>query len=161
MRATVRQIATAAGVSHVTVSHVLRGAEKCSSAETRDRILEVAQRLNYIPVKPPSSQNHHIKTGMVTLVPEHWGIENHEFDLLTHQGVVRGAREHGYDVITMVNRDTEHWERPEVRYLDRRSDGFIFAVSTRGLWESALLHHGHPEFSNRERGDRAHCRRNG
>lgn len=139
MRPTIRQIAQEAGVSHVTVSHVLRGVESRTSPETRAKVLEVSQRLNYIPVKPPTSQNHHINTGMVTLVPEHPDIENHELDLFTYQGVVRGAREHDYDVISMVGKYfANDWDRVKVRYLDRRSDGFIFAITNQGLWENAL-----------------------
>jgi DNA-binding LacI/PurR family transcriptional regulator len=148
MRPTIRQIAQEAGVSHVTVSHVLRGVENRTSPETRAKVLEVTQRLNYLPVKPPTSQNHHINTGMVTLVPEHPDIENHELDLFTYQGMVRGAREHGYDVITMVGKDyADEWERLKARYLDRRSDGFIFAITNQGVWENALevvAEHGIP-----------------
>ena len=105
MRATIRTIAEEAGVSHVTVSHVLRGVGSRASEETRGRVLEAARRLNYIPVKPPTAQNHHIATQVVTFVPEHHDDAYYELDLFTFQGLVDGAREHGYDVLMMVRHE--------------------------------------------------------
>lgn len=139
MRATIRQVADKAGVSRATVSNVLRGVESRASEETRNRVLEAAQHLQYLPVRPPTAQNRHIETRIVTLVPEHPDITHHELDLYTYEGIVEGARKHGYDVLTMVRSDDE-WGlgREEIRYLDRRSDGFIFAVSLSGPWESAV-----------------------
>jgi DNA-binding LacI/PurR family transcriptional regulator len=139
MRATIRQVADKAGVSRATVSNVLRGVESRASQETRNRVLEAAQHLQYLPVRPPTAQNRHIETRIVTLVPEHHDITHHELDLYTYEGVVEGARKHGFDVLTMV-RDDDEWGlgREEIRYLDRRSDGFIFAVSLSGQWESAV-----------------------
>jgi LacI family transcriptional regulator len=148
MRATIRRVAEEAGVSAVTVSNVLRGIDSRASAQTRERVLEAAQRLNYLPVGPPTSQNRVNETRIVTLVPEHLDLTHYELDLFTYEGIIEGARKHGYDVLTMVR--TEHdrvLEREEMRFLDRRSDGFIFAVSTRGRWEASLdivARHGIP-----------------
>lgn len=139
MRATIRRVAEEAGVSAVTVSNVLRGIDSRASAETRERVLDAAQRLNYLPVSPPTSQNREAHTRIVTLVPEHPDLTHYELDLLTYEGIIEGARKHGYDVLTLVR--TEHdrvLEREETRFLDRRSDGFIFAVSTQGQWDRAL-----------------------
>lgn len=139
MRATIRRVAEEAGVSAVTVSNVLRGVGSRASTETRTRVLEAAQRLNYLPISPPASQNRAMDTRIITLVPEHLDLTHHELDLFTYEGIVEGARTHGYDVLTLVR--TEHdkvLEREEMRFLDRRSDGFIFAVSTKGRWERAL-----------------------
>lgn len=49
-RATMRQIAAEAGISRTTVSFVLNGITGINiSADTRQRILDIARRLNYIP----------------------------------------------------------------------------------------------------------------
>ncbi len=138
MRATLSRVAQQAGVSKVTVSNVLRGVENRASAETRDRVLEAARSLNYLPVNPPSSQNRHIETRIVTMVPEYRDIRHSELDLFTYEGIVEGAREHGYDVLTMVRNEREQSPRREkLRYLDRRSDGFIF-ISAIGQWIRAF-----------------------
>ena len=139
MRATIRQIAQEAGVSHVTVSHVLRGIESRTSVETRMRVLEAAQKLNYIPVKPPTTQNYHVETRVVTLVPEHHDARYEELDFFTYQGVIEGARRHCYSVLTMVRSE----EKPcdgggALPFLDRASDGFIFTVSLQEHWAPVL-----------------------
>jgi LacI family transcriptional regulator, gluconate utilization system Gnt-I transcriptional repressor len=48
MKANLEDIAKASGVSKMTVSRVLRGASGFSD-DTRDRVLEAARRLNYVP----------------------------------------------------------------------------------------------------------------
>jgi len=139
MRATIRQIARESGVSHVTVSHVLRGVESRTSPETRERVLEAAQKLNYIPVKPPTTQNYHVETRVVTLVPEHHDVRHFDLDLFTYQGIIEGARQHGYSVLTMVRREADRGKGCEsLRFLDRSSDGFIFTVSLQEQWARVL-----------------------
>ena len=138
MRATLTRVAEHAGVSKVTVSNVLRGVENRASAETRDRVLEAARTLNYLPVNPPSVQNRPMETRIVTLVPEYRDATHLDLDLFTYEGIVEGARQHGYDILTMVRNEREQSLRLEkLRYLDRRSDGFIF-VSAIGQWVRAF-----------------------
>ena len=139
MRATIRQIAAEAGVSNVTVSNVLRGLESRAAPETRARVLAAARKLNYIPVKPPTAQNRHVETRVVTLVPEHHDVRHYDLDLFTYQGVIEGARHHGYSVLTMVQREEERENgRESLRFLDRSSDGFIFTVSLEEQWARVL-----------------------
>lgn len=139
MRATIRQIAEEAGVSNVTVSNVLRGIESRAAPETRERVFRAAQKLNYIPVKPPTTQNYHVETRVVTLVPEHHDTRHYDLDLFTYQGVIEGAREHGYSVLTMVRREESVALGCEsLRFLDRSSDGFIFTVSLQEQWSRVL-----------------------
>lgn len=138
MRSTIRDVAEQAGVSTATVSLVLRGIDGRTAPETRERVLQAAQRLNYLPVKPPTSQNRPLETNIVTLVPEHRDMENHDLDMFTYQGIISVARNHSYDVLTLVGQENKGVEPLKSRYLDRRSDGFIFAISHEGPWEKAL-----------------------
>lgn len=139
MRSTIRDVAEEAGVSIATVSMVLRGIGGRTTEETREKVLKAARGLNYTPVKPPTSQNRPLETHIVTLVPEHQDMENHDLHLLTYRGVVSVARHYGYDVLTSVGEEAQQYTEAErSRYLDRRSDGFIFAVSYQGPWENAL-----------------------
>jgi DNA-binding LacI/PurR family transcriptional regulator len=138
MRSTIRNVAEEAEVSIATVSMVLRGGGR-TSEETRARVLRAARHLSYTPVKPPTSQNRPIDTHIVTLVPEHEDMENHDLHILTYRGVVSVARQYSYDVLTSVGQEAHRYaEQETIRYLDRRSDGFIFVVSNQGPWENAL-----------------------
>ena len=47
-KATIRDVAAAAGVSVATVSYVLNGKKKVSE-QTRNEVLEVIRRLDYVP----------------------------------------------------------------------------------------------------------------
>jgi DNA-binding LacI/PurR family transcriptional regulator len=139
MRATIRQVAELAQVSPVTVSNVLRGLDHRAAPETRQRVLDAARQLNYIPVQPPTVQNRRNETRIISLVFEHTDLTKHDIDLRTYDGIVEGARHHNYDLLTLL-REQPEWttEGDDVRFLDRRSDGFIFAVSMKGEWERAL-----------------------
>ncbi len=138
MRATIRQIALEAGVSNVTVSNVLRGLESRASPAVRARVLEAAQKLNYIPIKPPTTQNYQAQTRVVTLVPEHHDARHFDLDLFTYQGVIEGARRYGYSVLTMVREENQRGTCESLRFLDRSSDGFIFTVSLQEQWGRVL-----------------------
>lgn len=139
MRVTIRSVAEEAGVSAMTVSNVLRGQDSQMRDETRERVLEAAQRLNYLPVNPPTSQNRRVETRTLTLVPEHQEMKEHPLDLFTYEGVCEGARRHGFDVLTMLREGRDPvLKSDEVRFLDRRSDGFIFIASREGQWRRAL-----------------------
>jgi DNA-binding LacI/PurR family transcriptional regulator len=132
-------VAERAQVSPVTVSNVLRGIDSRASAETRERVLKAAREMNYIPVKPPSVQNRQMKTHIISLVFEHHNITHYDLDLFTYEGLSEGARKHGYDLLTLLRAGSEkELERQEVRYMDRRSDGFIFAISMKGQNDSGL-----------------------
>ena len=148
MRSTIRNVAEEAGVSTATVSLVLRGINDRTTPETRERVLRVAKRLNYLSVKPPTSQNRPLETRIVTLVPQHWEMEKHDLDMMTYQGIISSARHHGYDILTLVGQNpTGCAERGKSRYLDRHSDGFIFSISDQGAWEQDLqlvAEHGIP-----------------
>lgn len=126
-------------MSNVTVSNVLRGLESRASQETRERVLKAAEKLNYIPVKPPTTQNYHVETRVVTLVPEHHDVRHYDLDLFTYQGIIEGARHHGYSVLTMVRREEDQENgRDSLRFLDRSTDGFIFTVSLQEQWARVL-----------------------
>ena len=139
MRVTIRSVAEEAGVSAMTVSNVLRGQDARMGTETRRRVVEAAERLNYLPVNPPAAQNRLVETRIVTLVPEHHDMSEHPLDLLTYKGVVESARSYGYNVLTMLREGRDPVLKSDaIRFVDRRSDGFIFIASREGKWRRAL-----------------------
>ena len=130
MRATIREVATHARVSRMTVSNVLRGRDSEASPQTRERVLASVRALGYVPVTPPSKQRAHTPTRIIGLfyeevkLDEYWGFQ-------TSRGLHEGAIEHNYDLLTMLRSRSNHvMGEEELRFLDRRSDGFIFLAPT-------------------------------
>ena len=122
----------------MTVSRVMRGQNHKVSEQTRQRILAVVEELDYVPVRA-AMQNRHVETHVIGLVPYYVSFPNNQLDALTYEGVCNAAREDGYDLLIML-RDESDWmaNRQEVRFLDRRSDGFIFVSPGEGEWSAAL-----------------------
>jgi LacI family transcriptional regulator len=138
MRSTIRQVAARAKVSPMTVSHALNGRKQSMGAETYERVLEAVRELNYVPVRT-AAQNRHVETRAIGVVPFHANLSHTPLDNFTNGGIYEGARKHGYDILVMLRDDSE-WmvNRQGARFLDRRSDGFIFVSSGAGEWDGAL-----------------------
>lgn len=126
MRSSISQVAARAGVSTMTVSRVLRGRTEEVAKATHARVMEAVRELRYVPVRS-AFQNRHIETKIICVVPHQFTALRHELDLHTLRGIAEATRLHGYDVM-VSQRPPTSWEldREEVRFLDRRSDGFIF-----------------------------------
>lgn len=122
----------------MTVSHALNGRKQYMSADTYERVLRSVQELKYVPVRP-ARQNRHVETRAVGVVPFHADLSRTVLDSQTYGGLCEGARKHGYDVLVML-RDDSDWmiNRQDVRFLDRRSDGFIFMGGGFGEWQEAF-----------------------
>ncbi len=127
-RSTIRQVAERAGVSRMTVSNVMMGRESVVRPETRHRVLEAVRELEYVPVRP-MLQNRHTETRVISLaigLPEEisWAIH-----LETYQGICEEAKRQGYDLLTLLQPEPQ-WAlgRDDASFLDRRSDGVIFAT---------------------------------
>lgn len=142
MRTSIRDVAERAGVSPVTVSNVLRGRDGRASEETRERVLEAVRELNYTPVSGPAIQSRHVETRIIGLVFDH--VEQDDYwGATTYRGLRDGALEHGYDLLTLL-RARPHWmlDNEELKFLDRRSDGFVFVVprDRYGVLETLVEH---------------------
>jgi len=136
MRASIRQVAELARVSPMTVTRVLRG-QSSVAEETRQRVLGAVRQVNYIPVSS-TRQNRHVRTNILGIVPCHSGL-GHWLDRETYVGICEAARRDGYDLLVMLRSESE-WmaDRKEIRFLDRRSDGFIFLTTGEGEWAGVL-----------------------
>jgi DNA-binding LacI/PurR family transcriptional regulator len=100
-RVTMRQIAKAAGISRTTVSFVLNNVPGVNiSTETRQRILEVARELNYIPDSAAQSLSRG-RAGAIALVlrqSSHQVIGD-AFLAPVVQGVAAATKDSGYYVL--------------------------------------------------------------
>ena len=144
MRASIRQVAEAAGVSPMTVSNVLRGRTDLVVEKTRARVLEAVHELNYIPVRT-SAQNRHIRTNAIGVVFLHSHRPDGPVGYPTFLGMLSRARELDHD-LTVFLRAEPDWVKPgtEAQFLDRRCDGFIFVGSNRPEITAALAQHKVP-----------------
>jgi DNA-binding LacI/PurR family transcriptional regulator len=122
----------------MTVSNVLRGRRDVVAEATRERVLQAVRELDYVPVRS-TVQNRHVETRIIGLVFEHQAMNHHPMGVGTYEGLCERAAEHGYDLLTLLRADHD-WvlDREELRFLDRRCDGFIFFSGWVGKWQDAL-----------------------
>jgi len=126
---TVRDVASASGVSISTVSRALSEPSRVASA-TRDRVLAAARDLGYEPNRAASGLRSGRTATLGVVVPD---LENPYFASVT-KGVQARAREHGYGVFVVDVEEDASREADEVRALLRQTDGVIVA-SPRGTDE--------------------------
>jgi LacI family transcriptional regulator len=124
-RVTIRDVAAAAGVSHQTVSRVLNDRPDVAE-ETRDRIWQIIEELNYQPSAIARSLIHQrsLTLGIVTAGLKYVGPS------CTLNGVTKQAEDLGY---TLLLKELPDFHANDVQpllnsLLERRVDGIIWAV---------------------------------
>ena len=142
MRASIRDVAQRAGVSPMTVSNVLRRRSGRLSEETRLRVVEALQELNYIPVRS-AVQNRHVTThaiGVVFLQSLQGFVGQRTF-----WGMSERARELDHDLL-IVLRSQPNWMATDVaaQFLDRRCDGYVIVGSFQPELSAMLAAHEVP-----------------
>jgi DNA-binding LacI/PurR family transcriptional regulator len=122
----------------MTVSRVLQGRKDQVNDETYTRVLAAMHEMNYVPVRP-AMQNRHVETNTIAIVPYYLKPARSLVDSLTFEGLCGQAGQNGYDLTIMLRGEAE-WmaNREELRFLDRRSDGFIFISPGCGEWQMAF-----------------------
>lgn len=105
--ATIKDIAKSVGVSPATVSRVLNHDQSMSvSDETRQKIFDIAEKLEYKKTKRGSKRNS--QNRRIAIVE--WYTEEEELDDLYYYairlGVEKKAQELGYDVMRFFNNET-------------------------------------------------------
>lgn len=121
---TVRTVAARAGVSITTVSRVLNGTAVAVTEETRRRVLEAAQELNYRPNSLAISLRKGITRTIGLIVPD---ISDSYFHLLA-RGVEDTAQAEGYTVVFCNTDRRPEKERGYVEILrEKQVDALIFA----------------------------------
>lgn len=125
MRATIKEVASVAGVSTQTVSRVINERPDVSP-ETRRRVQEVIKELSYQPsalARSLISQRSHT-LGVVTAGLRHIGPSR------TLSGITSAAEEAGYSLLLkeLPNYDTEDIRPIFQAFLSHHVDGIIWAV---------------------------------
>src|SRR5215216_5853 len=125
MRATIKEVASVAGVSTQTVSRVINDRPDVSP-ETRNRVQEVIKKLSYQPsalARSLISQRSHT-LGVVIAGLRHIGPSR------TLSGITSAAEEAGYSVLLkeLTSYDAEDIAPIFQAYVSRHVDGIIWAV---------------------------------
>jgi LacI family transcriptional regulator len=84
-------------------------------------------------------QNHHSRTNVIGVVPHSSNVLGFGLDLRTLGGISTHSAELAYDVLLMQRGESE-WmaNRREIRFLDRRTDGYIFISPGSTEWRDVL-----------------------
>jgi LacI family transcriptional regulator len=125
VRATIKEVASAAGVSTQTVSRVINERPDVSP-ETRKRVQEVIKALSYQPSALARSliSQRSYTLGVVTAGLRHIGPSR------TLSGITSAAEEAGYSILLkeLPSYDTEDIQPIFQAFLSRHVDGIIWAV---------------------------------
>ena len=125
MRATIKEVASVAGVSTQTVSRVVNDRPDVSP-ETRKRVQEVIKKLSYQPSALARSliSQRSYTLGVVTAGLKHIGPSR------TLSGITSAAEDAGYSVLLkeLPSYDTEDISPIIQAFLSRHVDGIIWAV---------------------------------
>lgn len=118
-------IAHLAGVAQSTVSRALRGSPKISQ-KTRERILAIAQQLNYAVDKNASSlRTHQIHTLALLFFEDPTADDSNinPFFVSMQSAIIRMCSDRGYDLLISFQRMSHNWH---AEYVDsHKADGLI------------------------------------
>lgn len=126
MNVSINEVAKAANVSIATVSRALNKSSKVSE-DTRIRVQEAAERLNYHPSRAGQSARKQKTHTLLVLVSD---IGNPYFsDILF--GMDETAQKYGYNLLVVSTYFSETREKKMMKYLDDgTADGAILLAST-------------------------------
>lgn len=122
---TIRDVASAAGVSAAVVSRVLNEGTGPVAPQTRSKVLEAIDDLGFRPRAAARS----LSAGTATLGLIVTDLENPFFARLTDR-IVRESRGIGHPVVLMTTQEDQHLERQILDRLRDRSVGGIIATPT-------------------------------
>lgn len=123
---TIKDIAKALGISTSTVSRALRDSYEIS-AETKQLVMECAEKLNYRPNPVALSLKERRTRSIGVVVCE---IANGFFSQIIN-GIESIAYDKGYNVIVSQSHESAEREAMDLQYLTSRSvDGLLISLST-------------------------------
>ena len=135
-RATIRDVARRARVSHQTVSRVINGQDTVSP-DTRERVLRAIRELEYVPsaiARSLSSDRTHT-LGMVTT-----DVSDHFFSEAVAGAEAEARRRGHFLIIGSIEEGAEDDEQTYLRLmLERRVEGLIVAVPRLRLVNGGVL----------------------
>jgi LacI family transcriptional regulator len=123
---TIKELAARLNLSISTVSRALSNSHEISKA-TRDKVMAMAQELNYIPNLYASGLRSQKSKTIAVIIPE---ILNNFFALAI-DGIEEIAQENGYHVLVYLTHDDHVREASMVQHLlNGRVDGILMSVAS-------------------------------
>lgn len=134
---TLKDVAKLAGTTAGTVSYVLNNKSgRYISDETRKKVLEAAQKLDYIKCMGASSLKGKSKKLLSILIPQ---FENQFFTRLV-VSAEKVFMEHGYDLLISNTDDNPEKEKEIIdRMVSQRVDGFLITPTLSGAENTRFL----------------------
>jgi len=130
----IKRLALELNLSAATVSRALRDSHEISS-ETKVRVLELAQKLNYEPNPFASSLRRQKSKTIAVIVPE---IANNFFSLAIN-GIEEVARERDYHVLIYQTHESSKIETSFLmRLLSGRVDGILISLASEAVDKEQL-----------------------
>jgi LacI family transcriptional regulator len=121
----IKQLAQRLNLSIATVSKALRDSHDISK-ETKEKVISLANQLNYQPNPHASSLRKHSSKTIAVIIPE---IANNYFTLAIN-GIESVAQEKGYHVMIYLTHEDMEREKALARLLHNgRADGVLISVS--------------------------------
>lgn len=130
----IKTLAQELNLSISTVSRALNDSHDISP-ETKKKVIELAEKLNYKPNPHASSLRKHKSKTIAVVVPE---IANNFFALAIN-GIQFVAREKGYHVLIYVTNESDAIESDSLQHLQNgRVDGLLISVSNKMVTDQSL-----------------------
>jgi LacI family transcriptional regulator len=130
----IKQLARELNLSISTVSRALSDSYDVST-QTRNKVLELAKKLNYQPNPYASGLRRHNSRTIAIVVPE---VANNFFSLAIN-GIQSVAREKGYHVLIYLTHEDNEIEMEVVQHLQSgRVDGVLISLSSRTIEKDHL-----------------------
>lgn len=134
-RATIRDVAKAAGVSPMTASRAMQGSGKVRPG-TRQKVVEAAQRLDYIPNLAAGTLATNASHLVAVILPN---LSNSIF-ADTLQSISDSLRDSGYQLLVGYSDNSPEIEESLVRtFLSRRADAIVLTGHMHSEHTNSLL----------------------
>ena len=129
MAADIRQVATAAGVSTATVSHVINNTRYVSE-ETKRKVYEAIDRLKYQPNSVARSLRSQKTNTIGLIVPILPSDTSNFFFMTVAQGIQSKLKHHGYHLLLSTNTtESIEDEREQIRLFNSKQIDGLFIAS--------------------------------
>nr|WP_067059558.1 LacI family DNA-binding transcriptional regulator [Mucilaginibacter sp. L294] len=123
---TIKELALELNLSAATVSRALSDSYEISAA-TKQRVWDLAKKLNYEPNPSASTLRSHKSKTLAVIIPE---IANNFFSQAIN-GIEEVSRQHGYHVLIYQTHDNSETEAAFIKsLLSGRVDGVLISVSS-------------------------------
>lgn len=138
-------IAAQLGISVVSVSKALSGKEGVSE-ETRAKVLELAQQMDYVPLRTREKTEKPVSnSGNIGILMDDLFFEDNTFYSNMYRQLIMSCNEHGYSaMLELVTAEAESSRTLPAMVLGKKVDGLIFMGQLSREYLNAVARSGLP-----------------